>query len=485
MVNFLTVNDSPITFGTDGWRGVLGVDFTLEKLLQAATAAAQELAYRAPKHIDSKKIIIGYDRRFLAKEMAQAISGVIRACELEPIIAKDPLPTPACSWAVVAHQALGALIITASHNPPEWLGLKIKAYYGGSVDEDFTKAVEKRLLVGGVISPIHLASAEFNGREEHINALREKFDVPAISNGIKKMGIKLFIDPMYGSAAGCLSELLNEMDNNSLEEIHSQRDTLFGGKSPEPLQKNLGDLISVVLKSTKNGRPGMGIVFDGDGDRIAAIGESGEFFSTQTLIPLFIDHLVRHKKLKGKVLKTVSGSDLIKSLSNNLGREVLELPVGFKYIASKMLEDNIVIGGEESGGIAFGNHLPERDAIYAALLLLEAIVEGTLPLSKRLMKIQEKYGNSFFDRIDLRLENMESRNCMQEFLNNSPPKFVDSFPVINVVRIDGLKLILDNSFWLMFRFSGTEPLLRIYCEAPTKKELDSTLLWAKNLITNQ
>ena len=473
---------APIHFGTDGWRGVLGVDITVERLLSVAAAAAQELAYRAPTGLNSRKVIIGYDRRFLAPEMAEAIAAAVRGCELEPLLTETAVPTPACSWAVVKHQALGALVITASHNPPEWLGLKIKGTFGGSVESSFTAAVEQRLAAGGISIPINGVTKRFDGRQEHLEGLRDKLDLTALIDGLQMMGLKVIVDPMHGSASGCMSELLDSNHQGLVKEIRSQRDPLFGGHPPEPLAPYLSELIAAVKASSAAGQPAVGLVFDGDGDRIAAVDEAGHFCSTQLLMPLLIDHLVRARQLPGCVVKTVSGSDLMRLVAEDLGREVLELPVGFKYIAAEMLEGDVLVGGEESGGVGFGMHLPERDALFAALLILEALVEGGLPLGARLQVLQERCGGgSHYDRVDLRLADMASRQRLEVLLNETPPSTVADQPVQEVIKTDGVKLRIGPSHWLMLRFSGTEPLLRIYCEAPCEGDVKAALNWAKQL----
>ena len=476
----LPLGPSPIQFGTDGWRGVLGVDITVERLLPVAAAAAQELAYRAPANLESRTVVIGYDRRFLAPEMAEAITAAVRGCELEPLLTETPVPTPACSWAVVERQALGALVITASHNPPEWLGLKIKGPFGGSVEGDFTAAVERRLSAGGITAPIQGSVARFNGRRDHLDGLRRKLNIPALISGLRAMNLKVIVDPMHGSAAGCVKDLLGPEGHQLVEEIRSERAPLFGGNPPEPLAPYLTELIAAVQASTSAGTPADGLVFDGDGDRIAAIDETGRFCSTQLLMPLLIDHLARARQLPGCIVKTVSGSDLMRRVAEGHGREVRELPVGFKYIASEMLADEVLIGGEESGGVGFGMHLPERDALFAAMLVLEALVEGEQPLGARLNGLQLEHGGaSQYDRLDLRLADMSARERLEQRLEQAVPETVAGVPVKDVIRTDGVKLRLGPSHWLMLRFSGTEPLLRLYCEAPDDQRVSEVLAWAK------
>ena len=474
--NPLPLHAAPIQFGTDGWRGVLGVDITLERLLLVAAAASRELAARAPLDLISRTVVIGYDRRFLASELAEAIASAVRGCDLQPLLTATAVPTPACSWAVVNHQALGALVVTASHNPPEWLGLKIKGPLGGSVEGDFTKAVEERLAAGGITIPMQAPTERFDARKEHLEALRRKSDIPSLLKGLENMGLKVIVDPMHGSAGGCVAELLQGSTNGLIEEIRGLRDPLFGGNPPEPLEPYLKQLINAVKASTLQGTKTLGLVFDGDGDRIAAVDENGRFCST-----LLIDHLARVKKVPGCVIKTVSGSDLMRLVAEDLGREVIEMPVGFKYIAEQMLTKPVMIGGEESGGVGFGGHLPERDALFACLLLLEALTASGTLLGERLDELQKDFGVSHYQRIDLRLKDHASRHSLEKFLKSTPPSNIAGEIVKDVIRTDGVKLRVGPMHWLMFRFSGTEPLLRIYCEAPTKEKVENALLWAKQL----
>ena len=493
----LPLQASPICFGTDGWRGILGVDITVERLLPVAAAAARELESSAPPGLGSREVVIGYDRRFLAPELAEAIGSAVRGAGLEPLLSDSPTPTPASSWAVVQRQALGALVITASHNPPEWLGLKIKGPFGGSVEGDFTARVEQRLAGGGITVPIPPTSAaggsearepRFDAMGTYLSGLRAKIDTTALVSGLQRIGLRVIVDPMHGSAAGVLPALLGPeaVANGTISEIRANRDPLFGGHPPEPLAPYLGELIAAVQASSAAGQPAVGIVFDGDGDRIAAVDERGRFCSTQLLMPLFIDHLARARQLPGVVIKTVSGSDLMQQVAEGLGRTVLEKAVGFKYIAAEMLAGTVLVGGEESGGVGFGMHTPERDAPFAALLLLEALVEGGLPLGARLDALIARHGGAdgakaHYDRLDLRLASMEARSRLERMLAEAPPQEVAGAPVQQVITTDGVKLRLGPSHWLMLRFSGTEPLLRLYCEAPSPSRVAEVLDWARLL----
>lgn len=480
----LPLQASPIAFGTDGWRGILGVDITVERLLPVAAAAAAELAHSAPEGLTSREVVIGYDRRFLAPELAEAICAAVRGADLEPVLSGSATPTPASSWAVVERGALGALVITASHNPPEWLGLKIKGPFGGSVEGDFTKRVEMRLEAGGITVPIPGTPERFDAMGAYVAGLKAKVNTTALAEGLERLGLTVIVDPMHGSAAGVLPALLGDaaVTSGAIQEIRAHRDPLFGGHPPEPLAPYLQELITAVQASTAAGKPAMGIVFDGDGDRIAAVDEHGRFCSTQLLMPLFIDHLARARQLPGSVIKTVSGSDLMQLVAEDLGRTVLEMPVGFKYIAAEMLASEVLVGGEESGGVGFGMHLPERDAPFAALLLIEALVEGGVPLGQRIDALQQRCGGAAaYDRLDLRLADMAARQRLEAKLAEAPPSEVAGAPVLEVITTDGVKLRLGPSHWLMLRFSGTEPLLRLYCEAPSEARVAEVLGWARAL----
>ena len=482
----LPLEAAPIVFGTDGWRGILGVDITVERLLPVAAAAAAELAHSAPDDLQSREVVIGYDRRFLAPELAEAIGSAVRGADLEPVLSASPTPTPASSWAVVERGALGALVITASHNPPEWLGLKIKGPFGGSVEGDFTQRVETRLAAGGITVPIPGTTPRFDALGTYVAGLQAKVDTTKLAEGLQKLGLQVIVDPMHGSAAGVLPALLGEqaVAGGVIREIRAQRDPLFGGHPPEPLAAYVEELRAAIQACHAKGQPALGIVFDGDGDRIAAVDEHGRFCSTQLLMPLFIDHLARARQLPGTVVKTVSGSDLMQQVAEQLERTVLEKPVGFKYIAAEMLSGDVLVGGEESGGVGFGMHLPERDAPFAALLLLEALVEGGMPLGARLDALQRRCGGgAAYDRVDLRLADMAARQRLEARLAEDPPAEVAGMPVQEVIRTDGMKLRLGDSHWLMLRFSGTEPLLRLYCEAPSSARVAAVLDWAQQLAT--
>ena len=471
-----------IKFGTDGWRGIIGFDFNLSNLSRVVVASCQELYYQYFEETNSKKILIGYDRRFMANEFAKEIASFVKGCGFEPILSTSYVPTPSCSLYAKKFMFLGCLVITASHNPYNWLGLKIKSFKGCSVDESFTKEVEKRLLLGNSIERLEGAYEKVDIKKFHLDQIKSNFNIDFIANNLKKMNLHIFVDSMHGSAANCLSQIFEGYDSKIFTEIRADYDPLFGGNPPEPLLKYLDNLTETLTKTSKNGIKTLGIIFDGDGDRIAVIDEKGRFCSTQVLLPFFISYLGEKNKNLYPVLKTVSGSDIISNIAKNQDREVFELPVGFKYIAKKMIKEKIFIGGEESGGVGFGDFMPERDALYAAMILLNGIAEKSKYLYETLDQIQENFGPSFYRRIDVKFPNQSEKEILEKYIKNNIPSKICGYSIKSVSNIDGIKLRMDNNFWLLFRFSGTEPLLRLYCEAKSENDLIEVLEWSQKYI---
>ncbi len=471
-----------IKFGTDGWRGIIGFDFNLSNLSRVVVASCQELYYQYYEETNSKKILIGYDCRFMANEFAKETASFVKGCGFEPVLSTSYVPTPSCSLYAKKFMFLGCLVITASHNPYNWLGLKIKSFKGCSVDESFTKEVEKRLLLGNSIERLRGAYEKVDIKRFHLDQIKSNFNIDFIANNLKKMNLQIFVDSMHGAAANCLSQIFEGYDSKIFTEIRADSDPLFGGNPPEPLLKYLDNFTETLTRTSKNGIKTLGIIFDGDGDRIAVIDEKGRFCSTQVLLPFFISYLGEKNKNLYPVLKTVSGSDIISNIAKSQDREVFELPVGFKYIAKKMIKEKIFIGGEESGGVGFGDFMPERDALYAAMILLNGIAEKSKYLYETLDQIQEHFGPSFYKRIDVKFPNQSEKEILEKYIKNNIPSKICGYTVMSVSNIDGIKLRMDNNFWLLFRFSGTEPFLRLYCEAKSENDLNEVLEWSQKYI---
>ncbi|AUB38158.1 Phosphomannomutase [Nostoc flagelliforme CCNUN1] len=468
-----------IKFGTDGWRGVIGEEFTFERLALVAPVAAKVLYDTYFSTVGSRTIIVGYDRRFMAEDFARAVADTVTAVGFDVLLSETYAPTPAYSWAAKQLNALGALVITASHNPGTYLGLKVKGCFGGSVPPEVTKEIEAQLSVGVPLAATPGKQGKFDPWPSYTEALEGKVDIAKIREAIASGKLTLFADVMHGAAAGGLAKLLG----NQVKEINSERDPLFGGGAPEPLPKYLSKLFEVIKTHRETDKLGLtvGLVFDGDCDRIAAVDGEANFLSSQVLIPILIDHLTLRRGFSGEIVKTVSGSDLMPLVAALHNLSVFETAVGYKYIADRMLLAKVLLGGEESGGIGYGSHIPERDALLSALYVLEAIVESGLDLGEYYRYLQKQTGFiSAYDRIDLPLASMEVRSRLLQQLQTQPLTEIAGLAVIDCQTIDGYKYRLADKSWLMIRFSGTEPVLRLYCEAPTIEQVHQTLAWAKH-----
>lgn len=473
-----TVN--PIKFGTDGWRGVIAADFTFARVAQLAPLSAHILQRYNP---NSNLMIVGFDRRFLAEDFARVAADALQEAGFDVLLSDCFAPTPAFSWAAKQKNALGALVLTASHNPAKYLGLKVKGAFGGSVTEDVTEKIEALISQNVSITANNQGSIRlFDPWDSYCQQLRSQVNIPLIRDAVTGGKLKVLVDVMHGAASGGLRRLLN----CDIEEINANRDPLFDGGAPEPMPRYISELFRRVKEDAKNypDRLRVGLVFDGDCDRIAAVDGQGNFSSTQILIPILIEHLARRKGMKGEIVKTVSGSDLIPKIAEFMNIPISETAIGYKYIAERMLQNQVLVGGEESGGVGYSNHIPERDALLSALYLLEAVVESGKDISELYENLRQQVNfTSDYDRIDLPLKNMEHKNHLQHRLADNPLREIAGKRVVNCLTIDGYKYRLEDSSWLLIRFSGTEPLLRLYSEAPTSKIVQENLNWAKQWAT--
>ncbi|MDJ0556641.1 MAG: phosphoglucomutase/phosphomannomutase family protein [Microcoleaceae cyanobacterium MO_207.B10] len=471
----------PIKFGTDGWRGVIADDFTFERVSLVAPIAAQILEKNyANSTNNSKTIIVGYDRRFMAEEFAQVAAEAVKNVGFNVLLTETYAPTPAFSLAAFQKQALGAIVMTASHNPGKYLGLKVKGAFGGSVPPEVTEQIEELLTVELNKNKSQVGKIEnFNPWPSYCETLQKMVDISQIKSAISEGKLTVFVDVMHGAAAGGMAKILGV----EINEVNSNRDPFFDGGAPEPLPRYLSKLFQAIKSYRAANKDGLvvGLVFDGDSDRVAAVDGQGNFLSSQILIPILIEHLTTKRGFSGEVVKTISGSDLFPKVAELYKMPLFETPIGYKYIADRMLTTKVLVGGEESGGIGYGNHIPERDALLSALYLLEAVVMSGEDLSGIYQKLQEKTGfSSVYDRIDLPLASMEVRSRLLEQLENNPLTEVAGQKVVDCLTIDGYKLRLADGRWLLIRFSGTEPVLRLYCEASDIREVKQTLEWAKN-----
>lgn len=473
-----------IHFGTDGWRGVIAQDFTFGNVARVGEAIGRYLAdpkrrelfmYRdwgVPYRPAEAGLVVGYDTRFLSAEFAEALA---RAVTQSPVwVTAAPVPTPALSFAVVNRRLAGGVMITASHNPPNYNGVKFKPEYGGSAVEEATQMIEARL-------PAHPPSIDQGPvdktriRDEYLGALRGLVDL----KGIGTAPLYAVVDAMYGSAQGYLPELLREVRLPHLA-IRSTIDPLFGGKKPEPIMENLVPLRAVIrsLRPRIRRRIAVGLVTDGDGDRAAAMDEDGNFVDTHRTAALILWHLIRHRGLQGKVIKSFALTDMIRKLAQEASLPCQEVKVGFKWAVEGLVRGEAAFGGEESGGYGYSFHIPERDGILSGLLLLELMAQTGKGLGTLVQELFEVVGPHHYQRVDLELG---ERSKIMDRLRAHPLDEVAGHRVVEVEALDGVKLRFQNG-WLLFRASGTEPILRLYCEMNSPTAVVQVLEEAKRLV---
>ena len=470
-----TFVDKDIKFGTDGWRGIIAADFTFGRVGKVAALAAQVLEQTYGSN-GSKTVIVGYDRRFLSPDFARYAAESIAAAGYEVKLSECFAPTPAFSWAAFDQKALGAIVITASHNPAAYNGLKIKSALGGSVPPEVTEKVEAKLDESAPKAETAGSITAFDPWPSYCKALQSMVDIEAIRKALDDGKLTIFGEVMHGAASTGLQRLLEREVN----EINGEADPLFEGGAPEPLPKYIPKLFEAVKNKTNDGLT-VGLIFDGDCDRIAGMDGNANFLSSQVLIPILMEHLTKRRGMTGEVVKTLSGSNLFLELANLYKLPVHETPIGYKYIADRMLDADVLIGGEESGGIGYGHHIPERDALLSALYLLEAVVQSGKDFGELNEGLRQQANFSAdYDRIDLPLANMEVRAKLLNALQSSTPQEVAGKKVASCIDIDGYKFNLEDNSWLLIRFSGTEPVLRLYSEAADMESVHKILAWAKD-----
>ena len=448
-----------IKFGTDGWRGVIARDFTFENLSRVAQAT---MDYLNREGLGNKGLVIGYDRRFLSRDFARRVAEVAAGNGICVRLTEDYAPTPAVSWAVRQSGAGAGVMITASHNPPEYNGFKVKEAFGGSALPATTKILEeilaynsennRRVIAVPYDEALKKGTIElFDPCEGYFHQISRYVNLDLIA----KSGIRAVVDPMYGAGCGFIPRLLPGVD-----EIHNSENPSFGGLPPEPIGQNLQELSSLL----KNGTYRVGLALDGDADRIGAVDENGDFFSSHCIFTVILRHLIEYKKLTGAVVKTVSTTRMVDLLAEKFGLELFETPIGFKHICELMLERDILMGGEESGGLGVKGHIPERDGILIGLLLLEAVAVSGKGLRQLLDETMDDIGHFYYQRIDRRIEDAAKEQLIAK-LRTNPPTAIDGQRVVSTNFSDGFKFIFESGDWLLIRPSGTEPVLRLYSEA--------------------
>jgi phosphomannomutase len=457
-----------IKFGTDGWRGVIADDYTFANLEKVALATARFFAGQRKR---KNGIVIGYDARFMSREFAEVSAAVMANTGISVKLADSIVSTPMVSLLTLKENAAGGIVITASHNPARYNGFKIKGDFGGPAHPEMIARVEKELakvmklkklppakrtlqelVAKGKITPIAM-------KQRYLDDIAKKIDMDLI----RRSGIRILYDVMYGAGQGVLDEVLP-----GVRQIHEIYNPSFGGTNPEPLAQNLADLI----RGVKAERYDIGIATDGDADRIGAVDEQGNFVDSHRIFSLLLKYFVEQKKMSGTVVKSLSVTQMVDKQCARYGLKLVETPVGFKYICRYMTEHDVLIGGEESGGLGVKGHLPERDGIFLGLMLCEMMAVRRRPLGALVRELMDEFGVHEFRRVDMHLSEKEKESVMKRFRQGV--REIGGYAVTGRNDTDGHKFFVDGG-WVLIRASGTEPLIRVYAEGGSIAMVDALL----------
>ena len=461
-----------IAFGTDGWRAVVADDFTYENVRAVAQGVANFLTG------DARPVVVAHDARYCAELFAREVSRVLAANGKHVILVDRPVPTPVASWTVIEHKTAGAVVVTASHNPAEFNGLKYKSDVGGSAAHELIEKiqVESNAALTGSVKQMTFADAQEQGLIETIDARAAYYQqVGRIVDltKVKNAGLKILHEAMYGAGAGFISAAL-EGGKTTVTELHSERNPSFVGMHPEPIARYMPEAMSTM----KSGGFDLCIANDGDADRVGIIDENGRYVNQLEVAGLFAMYLLERKGWRGDMVRSLTSTNMVDALGEKFGVKVHETPVGFPYIGKLFVETDAIFAAEESGGFAFHGHLPERDGIVAGLLIAEMIVEYGQPLSQLLTKLTDMVGPRAYDRHDIRFERdgyPERKERVYASMRENSPKELGGSAVVKTRADDGFKFYLDDGAWALVRMSGTEPLMRVYSEAQTPERVAQLL----------
>jgi len=466
-----------IKFGTSGWRAVMADEFTVANVRRAIAGIAGYIAAQKPQ---AARVIVGRDPRFLGETFCSLAAEVFSGYGITPLVISDPAPTPAISYTVIQAKADGAVNFTASHNPPEYNGIKFSTPDGAPALPEVTKKIEAEIAAYDArsqtgrkrkASPQAISRENLDPRRMYLARLREIVDFAAI----KKSALRVVFDPLWGAARGYSDALLREA-GVGVATVHDYRDVLFGGHAPEPDDH----LLQPMRAKMRDMKAHIGIATDGDADRFGIVDEDGTFFQPNYILALLFDYLVESRGWKNGVAKSVATTNLINALAKTHGVELHETPVGFKYIGELIKQDKIVIGGEESAGLSIRNHVPEKDGILAGLLCCEMVARRGKSLGQQLQELFVKVGSFYPQRENFRLT-PEVKEKFTKKLGSQPQEFFGR-KVSEVVRKDGLKLVHEDGSWICYRLSGTEPVVRVYSEARSAEDLKKLSAAAKQWI---
>ncbi len=465
--------ESRIKFGTDGWRAIIAEDFTFDNVRACAQGVAE---YLKQSGMADRGLLIGYDTRFASEDFAAAAAEVLAGNGIKTYLCEKATPTPVVSYGVLVKKTAGAIIITASHNPGIWSGFKYKNQHGASAPVEVTAPIEASIqgvLTSGQIRRVPLTDALAQGRIEKVDlapVYREQVgklvDLPALRNS----GLRVVVDSMCGAGAGYIRELL-QGGNVQVTEINGERNPLFPGMvRPEPIAINLG----LLSRTVTGDKAGVGLATDGDADRMGAIDEKGEFLNQLQVFALLCLYLLETRGERGPLVKTVTSTNMVYRLGEMFGVPVYETTVGFKYVAPIMLEQDALIGGEESGGYGFRGHVAERDGILASLYFLDMMVRTGKTPTRLLEYLYQKVGPHYYERADVEFPAGE-REAILSRVRDNPPRSIQGVRVTRVDTADGFRFVLEDNSWLLVRFSGTEPVLRVYAEAGSRERVAGLL----------
>lgn len=452
-----------IEFGTDGWRAVIADEFTFDNFKVVVQAVAN---YLQDNDQTESGIFIGYDNRFLAEEFAQTAAEVLTANGIQAIVAQEALPTPVTAFTIQDNKLDGALMLTASHNPASYQGIKFIPHYAGPALPEITDQIEEEVVQVQNNGEIHSCQSEeaakikeFNPKADYLDHLQEVVD-------FSDQKLKILADPMYGPGAGYLTDIFADTEVE-IEEINDYRDPLFGGGMPEPTEDELSELIDRVQTENYD----LGFALDGDADRFGIITEEGKYLSPNQVLFLLLDHLVETKGETGGVVRTVATTHMLDRIAKKHGLDIFETPVGFKYIGELMLEEEIIIGGEESGGLSIKGHMPEKDGLLACALIAEMVMARSKKLSVILKEVEEKYGKLISERLDIECGPEEKPEVLERIEDFNADE-IAGYKVIEQITKDGMKIVLEDGSWCLMRPSGTEPLIRVYVETSDHKLME-------------
>lgn len=459
---------SKIKFGTDGWRAIMAEDFTFENVKLVAQAIANFLQDNPLK---DNGIVIGYDNRFLSENFATEVAKIMAGNGIKALMMNRATPTPVTAYAITVNKAAGAVMLTASHNPPEYNGIKFIPEYAGPALPHITDKIEeslKQVIDAGLVKEMAVKTAQEEGLWQEIDPMPSyKAHIKEIVNmeAIKNANLKIIVDPMYGAGINYLDEILAEEGCN-VTALHNYRDPLFGGSMPEPSAKVLTELRDKVIADGAD----LGLALDGDADRFGIIDSNGDYFVPNKVLFMLYYHLINSRKICGQVVRTVATTHMLDRMAAKCGFTAEETPVGFKYIGESMMNRGSVLGGEESGGLSIQGHIPEKDGILATLLMAEIRAVHGKTLTELLQEISDEYGYMVSERIDIHVEPQEKTRILEDLKTFHPATF-NGQAVEKRIDIDGTKIVMADGSWLLIRASGTEPLFRIYVEANSEEQM--------------